>query len=83
MPYKQLLVTTRLDMIQCDMRQLFFLLLSYYKTWEWEQTPYNMRRVHAWGIEGISRYPLPRNNDNSPLHFFCGNYPIVLLDNIY
>ena len=31
----------------------------------------------------ITRSPLPQNNDNLSLPFFCGNYPIVLLDNIY
>ena len=30
----------------------------------------------------ITRYPLPQSNDNLPLLFLCGNYPIVLLDNI-
>ena len=32
---------------------------------------------------GITRSTLPRNNGNLPLPFFCGNYPIVLLNNIY
>ena len=30
----------------------------------------------------ITRYPLQQNNGNSPLPFFGGNYPIVLLNNI-
>ena len=32
---------------------------------------------------GITRSTLPRNNGNLPLPFFGGNYPIVLLNNIY
>ena len=28
----------------------------------------------------ITRSPLPQNNDNLPLPFFGGNYPIVLLN---
>ena len=32
---------------------------------------------------GFTRSPLPRNNCNLPLPYFGGNYPIVLLDNIY
>ena len=32
---------------------------------------------------GFTRSPLPKNNGNLPLTFFGGNYPIVLLDNIY
>ena len=32
---------------------------------------------------GITRFPLPRNNGNLSLHFFWGNFPIVLLHNIY
>ena len=31
----------------------------------------------------IARYTLPQNNDNLPLPFFGGNYPIVLRNNIY
>ena len=31
----------------------------------------------------FTRSPLPQNNGNLPLPFFGGNYPIVLLDNIY
>ena len=31
----------------------------------------------------ITRSPLPQNNSNLPLPFFCCNYPIFLLDNIY
>ena len=32
---------------------------------------------------GFTRSPLPRNIGNLPLPFFGGNYPIVLLYNIY
>ena len=32
---------------------------------------------------GITRYPLPQNNGNLLLPSFGGNYPIILLDNIY
>ena len=32
---------------------------------------------------GITRSTLPQNNGNLPLPFFGGNFPIVLLDNIY
>ena len=32
---------------------------------------------------GITRSTLPQNNGNLPLPFFGGNYPIVLLNNIY
>ena len=32
---------------------------------------------------GITRSTLPRNNGNLPLPFFGGNYPIVLLNNMY
>ena len=32
---------------------------------------------------GITCYPLPQNNDNLPLPFFGGNYPIFIIDNIY
>ena len=31
----------------------------------------------------ITRSPSPQNNDNLPLPFFCGNYSIFLLNNIY
>ena len=31
----------------------------------------------------ITHSPLPQNNGNLPLPFFCYNYPIVLLYNIY
>ena len=31
----------------------------------------------------ITRSPLPRNNGNLSLPFFGGNYPIILLDNMY
>ena len=32
---------------------------------------------------GIYHSPLPQYNVNLPLPLFGGNYPIVLLDNIY
>ena len=32
---------------------------------------------------GFTRSPLSQNNGNLPLPFFGGNYPNVLLDNIY
>ena len=31
----------------------------------------------------MTRFPLPQNNGNLPLPFFGGNYPIIILDNIY
>ena len=31
----------------------------------------------------INRYILPQNNGNLPLSFSGGNYPIVILDNIF
>ena len=31
----------------------------------------------------ITCYPLPQNNGNLPLPFFGGNYPIILLGDIY
>ena len=32
---------------------------------------------------GITSSPLTQNNGNSPLPFFGGTYPIIILDNIY
>ena len=35
------------------------------------------------GIDGIYPFSVTTKNGNLPLPFFGGNYPIVLLDNIY
>ena len=39
--------------------------------------------MYADTYMAFTRSPLPRNNGNLPLPSFGGNYPIILLDNIY
>ena len=46
-------------------------------------TPALEHSHYKWAYMGFTRSPLPRNSGNLPLPFFGGNYPIVLLDNIY
>ena len=43
----------------------------------------NNKNEYPRAYMGINRSPLPWNNGNITLPFFGGNFPIVLLDNIY
>ena len=51
-------------------------LRKYFWTFAWKHT-----WVRPW--KGIACSPLPQNNGNLPLPFFGGEYPIILLDNMY
>ena len=47
---------------------------------KWGTLPHE-RTLTAYTV--IACFKLTKNNGNLPLPFFGGNYPIVILDNIY